>query len=72
MTLIKKYQFGKAKVEIHSNVTEEEERQNLIKLYDTINEIADEHRKQGINVDDWFYTQEQLDEIKKSGKYNFI
>lgn len=70
--LVKEFQFGKAKVEIYSDVTEEEERQNLIKLYDTINEIADKKRQQGINVDNWFYTQEQLEEIKKTRNYKFI
>ena len=72
MALIKKLTIGKAKVEIHSNVTPEESKKNLIKLYDVINEIADRKREQGINVDDWFYSQEELDEIKRNKSVNLL
>ena len=72
MALIKKLTIGKAKVEIHSSVTPEESKKNLIKLYDVINEIADRKREQGINVDDWFYSQEGLEEIKRSKSVNLL
>ena len=72
MALIKKLTIGKAKVEIHSSVTPEESKKNLIKLYDVINEIADRKREQGINVDDWFYSQEELEEIKRSKSVNLL
>lgn len=72
MALIKKLTIGKAKVEIHSSVTPEESKKNLIKLYDVINEIADRKREQGINVDDWFYSQEELEEIKRNKSVNLL
>lgn len=72
MALIKKINVGKAKIEIHSNTTPEESKKNLIKLYDVINEIADRKRAAGINVDDWFYTQEEINKIKKNNSMNLI
>lgn len=68
----REYQFGKIKVELYSNVTKEESKNNLIKVYDVINKIADKKRKQGIDVSDWFYTKEQLESMKKNGNYEFI
>ena len=72
MALIKQLTFGKSKVEVYSNVTPEERKTNLINLYKTINKIANEKRKKGENVDDWFYTEEELEEIKKNGKYELL
>lgn len=72
MALIKKLTFGKTKVEIYSNTTPEDKKRNLIELYKTINQIAEEKRKNGENVDDWFYTEKELEEIKKSGKYELL
>ena len=72
MALIKKLKVGKANVEVYSNVTFDESKNNLIKLYDVINEIADRKREQGINVDDWFYTKKELEEIKKDKSMNLL
>ena len=62
MALIKELNFGKTKVEVYSNTTPEERKKNLINLYNIINEIANKKRKNGENVDNWFYTQEELEE----------
>ena len=72
MTLIKKLKIGKANVEIYSDATPEESKNSLIKLYDVINDIADKKREQGINVDDWFYTKEELEELKKKNNQNLL
>ena len=72
MELVKTIQKGKTKIEIYSNFTPEEKKRNLIKLHDKINEIADKKRAEGINVDSWFYTEEQLNEIIASGNYNLL
>lgn len=58
------YEYGKSKIKIISNVTPEEGKQNLIKLYNTINKIADVKRTNGENVDNWFYRQEEIEEMK--------
>ena len=72
MSLIKKIKIGKANVEIYSDATPEESKNNLIKLYDVINDIADKKREQGINVDDWFYTKEELEELKRNNSQNLL
>lgn len=45
-------------------------RQNLIHLYDVINEIAKKLPEE--ETKNWFYTDEEIEQMKKSGKYNFI
>ena len=72
MTLIKKIKNGKSEIEIYSSdISEEEKKTNLVNLYKTINDIAEKQRSQGHNVDDWFYSKKELDQMKKSGNYNF-
>ncbi len=66
------YQIGKSKVTLISNVTPDERKQNLKDIYDVINRIADSQREKGNNVDDWFYTQEELAELKKSNSPKLI
>ena len=60
------YQVGKTKGTIISNVTEKEKKQNLKNIYDVINRIADNQRLAGNNVDDWFYSQEELEMLKRN------
>lgn len=72
MTLIKKMEIGKTNIEIHSDYSEEEKRLNLIRAYDTINNIARKIRTNGINVDHWFYTKEELKELEEKGTHRFI
>ena len=66
------YQIGKSKVTLISNVTPDERKQNLKDIYDVINKIADSQREKGKDVDDWFYTQEELAELKKNNSPKLI
>lgn len=67
------YQIGKSKVTIISNTSPEEKKRNLKNIYDTVNRIADDQRLAGNNsVDDWFYTQKELEELKKSNSPRLI
>lgn len=50
----------------------EKKKQNLKNIYDVINKIARNHREKGEKVDDWFYTKDQFQEIKKDPKYKVI
>lgn len=69
MSLIKTIKSGNATIEIYSNITQEEKKKNLIETYRIINKIADEEQKRGIKTNDWFYTQQELEDIEKSGNY---
>lgn len=72
MRLIKKIKKGKSEIEIYSSdLSEEEKKVNLVNLYKTINDIADKQRAKGNNVDNWFYSRKELEQMKKSGNYNF-
>ena len=73
MSLLKIIKSGNATIEVYDcDLSDEERKQNLISLYKTINEIAENKRREGKNVDDWFYTKERLEEMKKSKKYKFL
>jgi len=67
-----KYNFKQSKIEIFSSCLEEEKKQNLIEMYNLVNEIADVKRSDGINVDDWFYKREELSAMQRNGDYEFI
>ena len=56
----------------HVPKTKEELRKNLKHVYDVINKISRELEEKGIYPEKWFLTSKQLDDMKKSGKYNFI
>ena len=45
---------------------------NLHELYEVCNEIADNLKSRGVDTSNLFYTEEQIEEMKKSGKYTFI
>lgn len=47
-------------------------KKNLTRLYDVINEIARTHKEKGEDVSHWFYTKEQVQELKKDPKNRFI
>ena len=67
------YQIGKSKITIISNTSPEEKKRNLKNIYDTVNRIADNQRLAGNNsVDDWFYTQKELEELKKNNSPRLI
>ena len=54
----------------NKNLTEEERKRNLSRLYDVINKIA--ATLPASETANWFMTEEKLEEMKKSGKYKFI
>ena len=66
------YQIGKTKGTIISNVTAEEKKQNLKNIYDVVNRIADNQRLAGNNVDDWFYSENELEKLKKNNSPKLI
>lgn len=67
------YKFGNSTVIVHiPEMTVAQKRKNLRKLYDTINNIARNCDKRGIDTSDWFYTAEEIEEMKKDSKYTFI
>lgn len=73
MALLKKIKNGNAEIEIYtSEISIEEQKENLTNLYKTINQIADSQREKGNNVDNWFYSKKELEKMKESGKYNFL
>ena len=73
MSLIRKINDGNSVIEIYtSELSIEEQKKNLINLYQIINEISDNQEKKGINTSDWFYTQQELQEMRKSGQYKFL
>ncbi len=70
---MKEYYIGNVKIIEHENKELEDKevlKQNLIHLYDVINEIAATLPKE--RTKNWFLTEEQIEKMKKSGKYNFI
>lgn len=66
------YQIGKTKGTIISNVTAEEKKQNLKNIYDVVNRIADNQRLAGNNVDDWFYSEKELENLKNTNNPKLI
>ncbi len=65
--------IGKTKITfIENNLSNEERKQNLKDLYDYINKLADKYEKQDVDVTSWFYTEKQIERMKKNKKYKFI
>ena len=65
--------IGKTKITfIENNLSNEERKRNLKDLYDYINKLADKYEKQGVDVTSWFYTEKQIERMKKNSKYKFI
>lgn len=70
---LKTIKIGNSTIDIYQEVCSEEKRkQNLIKIYDAINEIARSAEKRGVDTSSWFYTHEQIEKMKKDSKYKFI
>lgn len=73
MALIKKMTLGQTEIEVYDDyipTDSDKKRENLIKLYDVINEIANTLDRK--KTKSWFLTSKQLKEMKLSGKYNFL
>lgn len=69
----KTYKFGNSTVIVHiPRMTVAQKRERLREIYDTINQIARSCEQRGIDTSDWFYTKEELEELKKNPEYTFI
>lgn len=73
MALIKKLNLDETSIEIYDDYipqTNEEKKQNLIRMYDVVNDIAKsfDYKK----TKSWFLSNKELKIMKESGKYNFI
>ncbi|HAB65775.1 MAG TPA: hypothetical protein DCE23_00260 [Firmicutes bacterium] len=67
------YKFGNSTVIVHiPQMTVAQKRKQLRKIYDTINEIARNCEKRGIDTSDWFYTDEEIKKMKNDPRYTFI
>ena len=69
------YEFENSTVIISDEyvpTTIEEMRKNLKNFYDVCNQIARNLEARGVDTSDMFYTEEELEEMKKSDKYTFI
>lgn len=70
---IKNYQFGNTIIKvIIPEMTVAQKRKALKNIYDTINDIASSCENKGIDTSNWFYTNEELEEMKDSPDYIFI
>lgn len=47
-------------------------KKNLENIYDVINKIAKAHKDKGEDISNWFYTKEQVEDLKKNPKNEFI
>lgn len=70
---VKELKIGQTKLKFNIEPIEEKTlKQRLIEFYDTINKIADNAEKRGVDTSSWFYTDSQLQIMKESNKYKFI
>ena len=58
--------------EIPNNLTQEQKARNLKHLYDVINDIAKDLWEKGEDISDLFYTDEEIEKLKKKKKIKFI
>ena len=69
------YKFDNATVIISDEFipkSVDEMRKNLEKLYVACNQIAENLRARGVDTSDLFYSEEEIEEMKKSDEYTFI
>lgn len=71
---LQKYKIGQSTIKIcvKKIPTEEEIKQYLLNIYDGINDLARKLKKEGVDTSDWFYTDEQIQEMKKDPNVKFI
>ncbi len=68
----KTFKIENSHIEVTFESDKEKVKRNLTKLYDVINEIAKNCEKRGIDTSAWFLKTEQIEQMKKSGNYNFL
>ena len=70
---IKKFNLGDTKVKIIiPEMTVAQLRKCLTYIYYTINEIAEDCEKRGIDTSSWFYTDAEIEKMKNNPDYTFI
>ena len=70
MSLIRTLNFDNTIVEVFDDYVPKEKKQNLKKMYDVINEIAQDLEPKVIK--NWFLKPTEIEEMKKTGKYIFL
>ena len=69
------YKIGNATVTISDEFIPKDiegMRRNLKRFYDVCNKIARNLEARGVNTSNLFYTEEELEEMRKSDEYTFI
>ncbi len=70
--MTKKLEIGNSKIEVFFEEDKEKIKTNLIKLYDTINLLADKFNRKGIDTSNWFLSQQDIEKMKQENKYTFL
>ncbi len=70
--MTKKLEIGNSKIEVFFEEDKEKIKTNLIKLYDTINLLADKFNRKGIDTSSWFLSQQDIEKMKQENKYTFL
>ncbi len=70
--MTKKLEIGNSKIEVFFEEDKEKIKINLIKLYDTINLLADKFNRKGIDTSNWFLSQKDIEKMKQENKYTFL
>lgn len=61
--------LGNTKIlELENNLSNEDKRRNLKKVYDVLNAIAKDLSLKGIDIKKYFLTKKQYEDIKKNSK----
>lgn len=68
----KSFIIGNSEIEVTFEKDKEKIKNNLTKVYDIINKIADNCEKKGIDTSKWFLSQKDIEKMKKDGKYSFL
>lgn len=71
---IKNLKIDNTEIEVcmGNSLSVEDKKNNLVKIYDVINEIAGCVEKRGIDTSKWFYTKKQLKQLKQDPTNKFI
>ena len=73
LRFIKSVKDGNTTIEVYAETPPEEElRKRLIHIYDVFNELATQVEARGGDTSKWFYTDKQLEKLKKDKKCRFI
>ena len=70
--MTKKLEIGNSKIEVFFEEDKKKIKTNLIKLYDTINLLADKFNRKGIDTSNWFLSQQDIEKMKQENKYTFL